>query len=459
MDLKLRPEVVQKRQLAMTQQMIKSFQLLQMGNRDLCDYLVEQSLENPVVGMEEPADGLEPEPEELLKKLEWLEDHDYVEAGPSGWDKERIREIIPQIAAADQENLVDYLLRQLDCMALIPREDDVMARRLIAYLDDHGYLEAGVAEIAADLNVPVQNVERALGIVQSLDPSGVGARDLKECLLLQLNELGERDRNLERLIRDFLDELAQNKLDYIGKQLGISVADVQRLRRIISRLNPYPGSAFDGNSRIDYVKVDVAVVEMNGRFAPILNEAACPRLFMEKYYLKIFKATDDARVKTYIGQKVREAGWLMKAIQQRNDTLLNVAGVIVDIQQKFFSGGLKFLVPLTLHDVAEKLSIHESTVSRAIHDKYLESPRGVYKLKYFFSSSTRRDDPGNWTPQVIKMELKEIIVGEDKRRPYSDSQLMALLEQRNIKIARRTVAKYREELGETGASQRKRVSE
>lgn len=456
MDLKLRPEVVQNRQLAMTQQMIKSFQLLQMGNQELGDYLAEQLLENPLVGMEDPVDSPEsPASDDLLKKLEWLEEHDYTEPDFRSWEG-RQGEIISRIAADDQENLVDYLGRQLDLMAL-RKEDDRTARWIIAYLDHRGYLEAEVTQIAADLKLPTDQVERALGIVQSLDPSGVGARSLKECLLLQLRELGEPDRNLTRLIRDFLDELLQNKLEVIAKKLGVSLAEVERLRRLISRLNPYPGSAFEGDRRIDYVKADLAVIEMNGRFVPVLNEAACPRLFMEKYYLKIFRATDDARVKTYIGEKVREAGWLIKAIQQRNTTLVNVAEVIVDIQQRFFNDGPKSLVPLTLRDVAERLSIHESTVSRAIHGKYLESSRGVYQLKYFFSSSTRREDPQAWTPHTVKAALKEIIAGEDKECPYSDNQLMALLEQRNIKIARRTVAKYREELGEAGASQRKRL--
>lgn len=453
MDLQLGDNLVQNRQLAINQQVIKALEILEMGNLELCAYLRQQVLDNPVLDIAYEDEYIEDTGDPQLEKLEWLEANNYLDQGAASDCDSKVN-LVERIATDTKQTLADYLWEQLSVMKLKPEALSI-ARHIIGYLDDNGYLEASVPEIAEETNLPAAKIKTALQVVQSLEPYGVAARNLPECLLIQLDNMGYHEQKLRWIITDFLDDLAKNKLSLIAKKTGLSLTEVNRYGSIIKRLNPYPGRAFGGFEKPDYIRPDILIASMDGRFEPFLNEAVYPTLLMGKYYLKVMKSTDDPQVMQYISVKIKEAAWLMKAVRQRKNTLLNVAGTIADIQQSFFTKGVKYLIPMTLSDVAQRLSIHESTVSRAVHGKYLGCARGVYQLKYFFSALANKG--GGCSSQAVKAELMEIIRTEDKRRPYSDSQLVELLRARHIVIARRTVAKYREELGVEGTFLRKRL--
>ncbi len=453
MDLQLGGNLVQNRQLTITQQVIKGLEILEMGNLELCAYLRQQVLDNPVLDIAYEDEHIEDTGDHQLEKLEWLEANTYPDRGAAS-DDDSTANLVERIATGTEQTLTDYLWEQLNLMKLKPEEYS-LAWYIIGYLDENGYLEASVTEIAEEINFPAVKIETALRVVQSLEPHGVAARNLPECLLIQLDNMGYHDQKLRWIITDCLEDLAKNRLGQIAKKTCLSLAEVTRYCSIIKSLNPYPGRAFGEFEKSDYIRPDILILPMDGRFKPLLNETVYPTLSMGKYYLKILKCTDDPQVKQYISERVKEAVWLMKAVRQRKNTLFKVAETIADIQQPFFAKGAKYLVPMTLSDIAQRLSIHESTVSRAVHGKYLECARGVYQLKYFFSATAH--EGSSYSPQAVKAELMEIIRTEDKKHPYSDSQLVELLDARHIVIARRTVAKYREELGVEGTFLRKRL--
>lgn len=457
MDLQLGSDLTQIRQLAITQQTVKALEILAMGNWELAAYLEQQALENPTIEINnEPSqDQSEAERDRQLERLEWLTANDYGEREVLTGSESTVN-LIETIAVDNVVTLTDYLWEQLNVMKLEVEERSI-ARQIIEHLDDNGYLETDIPELSIQMNIPAARIEEILRVVQTLEPFGVAARNLQECLLIQLDNLGYRDRAFKLLITDCFDDLAQNRLNRIVDKTGLSIPEVKRYWSMIKRLNPYPGRAFGGFDKTPYIRPDILIVSMDGRFEPILNEAVYPTLSLNNYYLTLLKRTEDSQVKQYLLGRVKDAVWLRKTVHRRMDTLFKVAQTIVQIQQQFFAKGPKYLVSMNLSDIAQKLSLHESTVSRAVHDKYLECSKGVYQLKYFFSSKADSERSGR-SRQAIKAEIIEIIRSEDKSRPYSDSQLVELLGQRQIAIARRTVAKYREELGIAGASLRKRLS-
>ena len=361
------------------------------------------------------------------------------------------------------ESLAEHLAWQLRFRAL-SAEDERLASLVIGNLDVDGYLETGVEELAASAGVGPAEVEAVLRVVQSCDPRGVGARDLKECLLLQLDAAHERDdagrdealRTLAAdVVRDHLPDLEARRYARLAERLGVDPAAVQRARKLIAGLEPKPGRQY-GTGDVRYVTPDVSVHRVGEEYLVTLNEEGLPRLKVNAAYRNLL--ADGGEAKAYVQDKLRAAAWLIRSIHQRQRTLLGVAQSLVRFQRDFLDRGVAHLRPLVLRDVADDVGAHESTVSRAIADKYIATPRGLYPLKKFFATGLKRRFGDDVSAESVKVRIREMIAAEDPRRPLSDDAIAKRLARGDVPIARRTVAKYRESLRILPSAKRKRVT-
>ncbi len=456
MDLKM--EMSQT--IGLSQRMIQSTEILQMSAQELEEYIKETAVENPVIDIDDKYDESE-EPErdvELQKKLDWLSGSDeqnriYYTDDYSN-DSNDNRDMW-NVSDNKGEDLSGYLMSQIETMDLCNRKR-ARAEYIIDMLDERGYFADSVSQTAELLHISEEEVKEALELVQSLDPAGVGARDLRECLLLQMDREKIDDPVARSIVSDYLEALGKNQLPQIAKKLKVSVEDVQAARDLIQSLNPKPGNSFSSRENLKYIAPDVTVVKLKDYYEILLNEYMYPKISINSYYSNMLKTEQDRETRDYISGKVRQAEWVMQCVSSRNTTLMNVSKCIVDAQERFFTYGPGYLTPLKLADVAEKIGVHESTVSRAVKDKYLQCSWGVYPMNYFFIGAIRKDNcEMQATSESAKNLLKEIIDAEDHGKPYSDRVLAEKLEERGVKISRRTVAKYRENMGIKDASGRK----
>jgi RNA polymerase sigma-54 factor len=300
--------------------------------------------------------------------------------------------------------------------------------------------------------------EETLIVIQTLDPPGVAARDLKECLLLQLREAGLQQSVPYRLVRDCFDELINHRWSEISKRFGISATDVQAAADEIAKLDPKPGLRYSARSD-NYIIPDLVVDKIDDKYHVFLNDANLPRLKLSKAYQDIArdKKKFDGENKEFISSKLNSANWMIQAIEQRRQTMLKVMNYIVERQREFFEKGVQYLKPLTLREVAEVISMHESTVSRVTNEKYVQTPRGVLPLKFFFSSGLATADGEDVSARGIKAQLQKLVEDEDPKHPLTDQAIVNILRESGVQIARRTVAKYRDQLGVLPARMRKRV--
>lgn len=368
----------------------------------------------------------------------------------------------PEDRFPQTESLAEHLAWQLRFRGL-SAEDERLAALVIGNLDVDGYLETEVEELAAAAGVGPAEVEAVLRVIQSCDPRGVGARDLKECLLLQLDAPHEpadagRDEALRTLaaavVRAHLPDLEARRYARLAKRLGVEPADVQRARTFIARLEPKPGRQY-GTGDVRYVTPDVSVHRVGEEYLVTLNEEGLPRLKVNAAYRNLL--ADGGEAKAYVQDKLRAAAWLIRSIHQRQRTLLGVAQSLVRFQRDFLDRGVAHLRPLVLRDVADDVGAHESTVSRAIADKYIATPRGLYPLKKFFATGLKRRFGDDVSAESVKVRIREMIAAEDPRRPLSDDVIAKRLARGHVPIARRTVAKYRESLRILPSAKRKQV--
>lgn len=439
-------------------QMMQSMEILQMGSQELLEYIESQVQENPVLEMEEQYAGQD-ESAVLRRKLEWLESTDTQNRVYHQQDSEDDgKDPISNYGTADEEeeNLYLYVLSQLQVMDLEP---SVLAagRFLVESLNQNGWLDEPLEDLAAELEQPVELLERALAVVQSLEPAGVGARDLSECLVLQLQRRREDDQVALRIARDYLDPLSKNRYGLIAKALGVSQEQVHAACEVIRGLNPRPGSGFAARENLTYINPDLFVVNFPDHFELLTNDYFFPSLNVSGYYCRMLKDSEDSEVKEYLVNKVRQAKWVVRSIEQRRSTLLQCAQCILELQEDFFRRGPGHLRPMALSDVAQRVGVHESTVSRTVKDKYIQCTSGVYPLSYFFSRSLgqRAGSGGDASPDEAKALIKRLIAGEDRRRPLSDQKLSELMDREGCALSRRTVAKYRDELGIPSTAGRK----
>lgn len=445
----------QTQKLIMTPELRQAIELLQLNTLELKEYIARELEENPILeitGVTEDYENIEKYANNEIDWKEYFESFD---------DYSYRQEIDKNIEEYNFESYISYeptlrefLLSQLNLIPLDNKEHKIGVS-IIENIDNNGYLTTPVEEIAKMINSSVEEVEIILNIIQNFDPPGVGARDLKECLLIQLRDRRDINKHVVDIIENHLEDLAYNRILKIAKALNIEVYEVQEACDFIRRLEPKPGRAFGSSLESGYIIPDAEIRIIDGELVVILNDATGPRLGINNYYKSLLRAANDRDTIEFLNQKLNSAMWVIRSIEQRRATIKKVIESIAKFQREFFLEGEKSLKPLTLKDIAKDVGMHESTVSRATNGKYVQTPRGLYELKYFFSSGVESDD-GEISSISIKKLLKEIIDKENPKKPYSDSKLTELLAQRGIKISRRTVAKYRDELNIPPSNIRKR---
>ncbi len=394
----------------------------------------------------------------------------------SGPREEREEREYTEPVSVSTGGLEDDLREQLALLDLTPRQQ-VLADEFIGNIGDDGYLVCSLDEILRGINAEIERSAEATGrasegiplftmpeaeamltTIQSLEPPGVGARDLRECLVLQLRELPGDHALAHRMLTEYFDELVAHRWAEIARRAGVTAADVQHAADQIAKLNPKPGLAKSA-SPDGYVIPDLVVEKVDGQYLVFLNDTNIPRLRLSRVYQEM--ARDRKKFtpehKEFIASKLNAAQWLIQAIEQRRHTMLKVMHFIVDRQRDFFERGVQHLRPLTLREVADVIGMHESTVSRVTSDKYVQTPRGVLPLKYFFSSGIATADGDDVSARGIKDKIDKLVKDEDPKDPLTDQAIVAILEREGIRIARRTVAKYREQLRVLPARMRKRV--
>lgn len=461
MELSLNQDLKQTQ--TMSPQMIQAVKLLQMGTMELREYLLEELQENPALEAEEQIfPGLFPQggagETDHLQRLEWLHASDRQNVC---YNREDTRDLIDRMSGAaktdfNDESLYDHLRGQI-------RFEDLSANMASAVecvlqnLDGCGRLDEPQEDLAARSGTSVSVIRKAIRLVQSLEPAGVAAKNLSECLCLQLMRLGETGLPLV-IARNHLEDMGRNHYHQIARITGAGRDEIQAACELIRSLEPRPGTAFAPLESPGYIVPDMVVISKEDRFEVIFNDSYIPSLRVSSYYRRLMGRIDDTEVRDYLSAKVRQAKWMVRNVEHRRATLLACAGYIADRQREFFRYGLGHLRPLSRADTAVRLGIHESTVSRAIHDKYLQCSHGVFPLKYFFSRSLQTARPeANVSVEQARSALRALIDGEDRKRPMSDQKLCEQLEKKNIQLSRRTVAKYRGELGIPSAAGRKHM--
>jgi len=477
-----------RQELKINPRLYQAMDLLYMPLLDLQQHLKQELLNNPfldLVEAEEEDEEGETEAEavaETPEEKERGEEIDWEEILLDGFDtaggrreEHEEREYYEPVTVATRD-LSDHLRDQVSLLELNPREM-LLADEFLGNINDDGYLATPVQEIVDSINemitsaaesedrdladLPLYTVEEGeemLRTVQELDPPGVGARDLRECLLLQLKEAGLTQSVPYRLVRDCFEELIAHRWSEISKRFGISAGDVQKAADEIAKLDPKPGLRFRSGDE-NYIIPDLIVDKIDGQYHVFLNDANLPRLRLSKAYQEIArdKKKFEGENKEFISNKLNSANWMIQAIEQRRQTMLKVMNYIVDRQREFFEKGVQYLKPLTLREVAEVINMHESTVSRVTNEKFVQTPRGVLPLKFFFSSGLATTDGDDVSARGIKAQLEKLVQEEDPRHPLTDQAIVNILRESGVQIARRTVAKYRDQLGVLSARMRKRI--
>ena len=479
-------------QLVMTPQLRQAIKILQVSRPELEQLVEEELAENPVLeettGLRDEAEESAPrteerletvggdtdwtvtadqrettnelEPESGLKTIDW---GDYLDNYSNDWhgasatavDYDDERPSAAETTVTRRQSLSESLLWQLQMNELDPREESVTAL-LVGNLDKDGYLQVPIENIAFQTGKDYDVGNRALHRIQEFDPPGVGARNLRECLLLQLRTEGQEQSLVAMIVRDYLDLLEGKRFDKIARELDVRIEEVVVAAGAIGMLEPKPGRNF-GDGDVRYITPDVFAQKVGDEYIVTLNEEGLPRLRVSSYYRRVLGGGDGGDAKRYIQERMRAAAWLIKSIQQRQRTLYLVASSIVKFQREFLELGVAHLKPLVLRDVAVDSGMHESTVSRATANKYIHTSQGLFELKYFFTSGLRGADGDDVSVESVKDRIRTIISAEDSHRPLSDQRIVRILAEEHVDVARRTVARYREMLGILSSSKRRQL--
>ncbi len=454
--------------------------MLQLSRLELVDSIQEEMEANPAL---EEVVGDDVETESTVTTSEPFE-------GPAAVNEERVPEVMDGERAMEQINWEDYVdeyntnypaysfeeKEATSYEATITRkpslaghvmwqlilshcteEEKTIGNLIIGNLDNDGYLKASTTEIAASAGVPEEDIARVLHKIQEFDPPGVGARDLRECLLIQVRYFNLTGTLVETIVSNHLHGLEVKNYQVIARETGTSLDDVLRAVEVIVRFEPKPGRAY-GGEETQYISPDIYVYKVGDEFVVTLNEDAIPRLRVSSFYRDILSHSPNVTspVKDYVQTKLRSAVWLIRSIHQRQRTICRVTESIVKFQREFLEKGIAFLKPLILKDVAEDVGMHESTVSRVTTNKYVHTPQGLFELKFFFNTGISCAHGESIASEAVRDKIRRIVQSEDACRPYSDKEIVKLLGNQNVTIARRTIAKYREVMGILPSNQRKK---
>mgnify|MGYP006194505311 CR=1 FL=1 len=484
MAMELRQQVKMAQQLRMTPQLQQAIRLLQLSRMELITEIRQEMVENPVLEevpeseMYQHEAGAEQEQRPEKKESDALEEvrvednklsdidwdqflENYSQPAP-GNSYRGMEDELPTIdqTLSTTESLTEHLMEQVRLSGMND-DEEFIATLIIGNLDGDGYLRnSTVEEIAEDAGASLEDVEFVLTVVQEFDPMGVGARDLRECLLIQIDRLHPDDETVRQMISEHIPNLERKSYSKIARDLGVDIDEVLRAAKAISRLEPKPGREFtEDDAR--YITPDIYIYKVGDDFLPVLNEDGMPKLRISNYYRQELQKKKQQggkdEVKEYIQDKLRGAMWLIRSIHQRQSTIMKVTESIIKFQKEFFDDGVEHLRPLVLRDVADDIGMHESTVSRVTTNKYVHTPRGTFELKYFFNSSITNLDGDDLASEAVKAKIRDIISNEDEKKPYSDAKIVQLLADDGIEIARRTVAKYREMMGILSSAKRKQM--
>lgn len=449
--------------LKLSSEMKQSLAMLQMPILELREWLHKQAEENPFLECDEGDHELEPQTVKLAKKplqpvvlsdnvaltLAGIEAAtSYTSENLAAWDEYPTD---PWDKVSAKVTLTEYLLEQLGELALSKRLFTI-SRYLIQDLDHRGYLPDNSEELVQEIGCSYEELRQAVQLVQGLQPAGVGASDLSECLLLQLQGKKETDSVLCSLVKNDLEELGRKNYVFLRKKYKISREKLEQLEAKIKLLNPHPSRGFAGTEEILYV---VPEARLDENFQVVFNNNQLPGVYYNKTYLKLMQQSCDPKTQAYLKEYFHKAGLIMTGLKDREKTINRIIKCIVKKQEAYFKKGIRFLQPMTLKDLGEELQLHESTVSRAVKDKYILCSYGTISLKSLFSNKIDRGAGQQVSAAAVKNQLKALINSEDKSSPYTDRELSELLGQGEMPVSRRTVAKYREELGQLPASRRK----
>lgn len=478
MAIELKQSIKLTQQLVMTPQLQQAIKLLQLSRLELTEAINQEMQENPVLE-ELPETELDPEPlarhsddtegvkpqqeEDSYDDLNWekfLDDfEDYQFSGFRGGSREH--DDLPSIDATLSKpvTLSDHLLWQLR-LSNLTLEEERIGGLLIGNLNDDGYLVAELELIAQESGASLESVESVLKKVQNFDPVGVAARDLTECLLLQIRQFEELDPIVPTIIENHLPRLQNKDYRAIARELKVSLPRVNEAVRIIQRLEPKPGRPFS-QERAEYITPDIYIHRVGDDYAIVLNEDGLPKLRVSPYYRGLLKDKGKGReseiAREYVQEKLRSAVWLIRSLHQRQRTIYKVMESILQHQREFFDRGISQLKPLVLRDVAQDIGMHESTVSRVTSQKYVYTPQGIFPLKFFFNAKINTTEGGSVAAETVKDRVRQVIELEDPKKPFSDQEIVERLRELGIDIARRTVTKYREMMGILSSSKRKRL--
>jgi len=475
-----------KQELKINPRLYQAMDLLYMPLLDLQQHIKQEMLNNPFLDLEEPVvDGELPKDAQQEKEEKEKEDEiDWEEILLDGFDaggrraEYEDREYFEPVTV-DRRDLYDHLHDQLILLRHSPRQM-LLGEEIIGNIDENGYLTCSLEEVIRGLNewleeagedwareegedvapepYALADAEAMLRVIQNFDPPGIGARDLRDCILLQMRDQHYEDTLAFRIVDRYFDQLINHRWSEVSKELSITPKDVQAAADEISKLDPKPGLKYAAPPD-NYITPDLIVEKIDADYLVFLNDTNLPRLRLSRAYREIARDKNKYKGenKEFIANKLNSANWMIQAIEQRRQTMLKVMNFIVDRQREFFEKGVQYLKPLTLREVAEVINMHESTVSRVTNEKFVQTPRGVLPLKFFFSSGLSTTSGEDVSARGIKDKIKKLVEEENPRRPLTDQAIVNILKEEGIQIARRTVAKYRDQLGILSARMRKRV--
>lgn len=458
MNMNFNLNLTQEQKLIMTQQMQLSIKLLQMSSFELLEHIDKEVQENPVLELSysESNENNENNTETRIDYKELIKYLEFDNYSSRSYEKGEDDEVSPFNFVSEKKSLKEYLNDQITDSD-VKDYLKIAALYIVNNLDSRGYLEITLEEICLDLNITLKTAEKALELVQGLDPAGIAARNLRECLKLQLIRKNNKDEKLFLIIDNNLEDIAENRYTVIAKQLQIEPIKVQEYADVIKGLQPKPSSGFYTGEDIGFIIPDAYIRKIGEEYHIIMNDNLLPKLNINESYKSIIKEDKDKQTVEYIKDKINSALFLMKSIENRKSTVYKVLKKIVELQREYFEYGENYLKPMTLKDIAESIDMHESTVSRAIKDKYVGIDRGTVKIKDLFTVGLSNNNVEDVSTSIIKREIKVLIEKEDKVKPLSDQVICDILNEKGMNISRRTVAKYREEMNIKPSSKRKRL--
>lgn len=463
MSLNLKLQTKLSQQLVLTPQLQLSIKVLQLNHLELKESIDLEVQENPVLEIEESQSETKETIDEDVKRI--LDNYAHIrdnfetteKSYKKGTKSEDDDENVWENFVTKKPDLYNHLLWQLH-LGHFSDKEIMIGEEIIGNIDPDGYMRVPLDDIAKQINVTVDEIESVLKRIQQFDPVGIGSRNLSECLLAQL-EVYESDKKelLKQIISQHLDELSKKNFKKIAHSLSISVEEVEECFNIIRSLNPKPGQCFNFTSdENQYVEPDVYVIKDGDDYLVTINYDGIPSLKINKYYEILLKNKNlDVKTKEFLQEKIKNAYWFIKSIHQRGSTILRVAKAIVEHQRDFFDKGVNYMKPLTLKDLSSILELHESTISRVTSNKFMLTPRGLFEMKYFFSTGIRKVGSEDVASVSVKEIIKDLIANEDTKSPLSDQEISDILKAKGYNIARRTVTKYRESMGILSSNMRK----